>query len=75
MLLPQEFALLTFLMKHPNVIFSTETLIKRVWHGNASVETVRTHIKTLRRKIEQPSLSPQIKTIHGVGYCLSECES
>jgi DNA-binding response OmpR family regulator len=73
-LLPQEFALLEFLMKHVNVIFSTETLIKRVWHGSASVETVRTHIKTLRKKIEKPGGSPQIKTIHGVGYCLSEGE-
>jgi DNA-binding response OmpR family regulator len=71
-LLPQEFTLLEFFMKHPNVIFSSETLIKRVWHGNASVDTVRTHIKTLRKKIERTAGSPQIKTIHGVGYCLSE---
>lgn len=74
MLLPQEFTLLAFLMKHPNVIFSTETLIKRVWHGSASVETVRTHIKTLRKKIELPGTLPKIKTIHGVGYCLSEAD-
>jgi two-component system, OmpR family, manganese sensing response regulator len=69
---PQEFALLAFLMKHPNLIFTTETLITRVWHGSASVDTVRTHVKTLRKKIEHPSSSPHIKTIHGIGYCLSD---
>ena len=70
-LLPQEFALLEFLMKEPNRIFSAETLCKRVWRGQSSVDTVRTHIKTLRKKIENgDARPPRIETIHGVGYCL-----
>jgi DNA-binding response OmpR family regulator len=70
-LLPQEFALLEFLMRNPNRIFNAESLIRRVWHGNSSVDTVRTHIKTLRKKVDTPDLPPVIKTIHGVGYSLS----
>jgi DNA-binding response OmpR family regulator len=70
-LLPQEFALLEFFMRNPNRIFSAETLIKRVWHGNSSVDTVRTHIKTLRKKVDLPNLPQTIRTIHGVGYSLT----
>lgn len=72
-LLPQEFALLEFLMREPNRIFSAESLCKRVWRGQSSLDTVRTHIKTLRRKIEDKEKNgngPRIETIHGVGYCL-----
>ena len=69
-LMPQEFALLEFLMKNPNKVFSADTLIKRVWNGNSSIDTVRTHIKTLRKKVDLPNLPELIKTIHGVGYTL-----
>ena len=70
-LLPQEFALLEFFMRQPERIFSNELLIKTLWRGNASVDTVRTHIKTLRRKLNKPGLKPFIKTVHGVGYSLT----
>lgn len=67
---PQELALLEFFMRHQNRIFNAETLVTRVWRGNSSVETVRTHIKTLRRKIDKPGYPKMIKTVHGVGYLL-----
>jgi DNA-binding response OmpR family regulator len=70
-LLPQEFALLEFFMRQPERIFSTELIIKTLWRGNASVDTVRTHIKTLRRKLNKPGLKPFIRTVHGVGYSLT----
>lgn len=69
-LLPQEFALLEFMIRQPNRIFSADTLIKRVWNGNSSVDTVRTHIKTLRKKVDLPGCEPLIRTVHGVGYSL-----
>jgi DNA-binding response OmpR family regulator len=69
-LLPQEFALLEFLMRNPNRVFNAETLIQRVWRGNSSLNTVRTHIKTLRKKVDREGLIPLIRTVHGVGYGL-----
>lgn len=69
---PQEFALLEFFMRHPNVIFTTQTLIRHIWRGGASTDTVRTHVKSLRKKVLQSISNPQIKTIHGRGYCLSD---
>ena len=67
---PQELALLEFFMRHQNRIFNAETLLARVWRGNSSLETVRTHIKTLRRKIDKPGHPKMIKTVHGIGYSL-----
>lgn len=71
-LLPKEFALLEFLMRHPNVVFSAEALIDRVWSSDsdASPDTVRTNIKRLRQKIDTEGQRPMIATVHGVGYKL-----
>jgi DNA-binding response OmpR family regulator len=71
-LLPKEFALLEFLMRHPNQVFSAEALLDRVWSSDseASPETIRTYIKRLRKKLDvegQPSI---LSTVHGVGYKL-----
>ncbi|HNB23449.1 MAG TPA: winged helix-turn-helix domain-containing protein, partial [Candidatus Melainabacteria bacterium] len=71
-LLPKEFALLEFLMRHPNQVFSAEALLDRVWRSenDAAPETVRTCIKRLRRKIDGDSEESVIQTLHGVGYKL-----
>lgn len=67
---PKEFALLEFLMRHPNQIFSGEALLSRVWQSDAmaSTDTVRAHIKNLRKKIDQPGKTSPISTVHGLGY-------
>ncbi len=67
---PKEFALLEFLMRHPNQIFSGEALLSRVWQSDAmaSTDTVRAHIKNLRKKIDQPGKVSPISTVHGLGY-------
>ena len=67
---PMEFNLLEFLMKHPNHVFSTQALWERVWTGKTGelIDTVRTHIKTLRRKIDTTGRPSLIETVHGRGY-------
>jgi len=69
-LLPKEYSLLEFLARHNRQIFSAEALLERVWNSEAAVmpETVRTHIKTLRRKIDTPDRPSIIQTVHGIGY-------
>ena len=71
-LLPKEFALLEFLMRHPNKVFSSQDLLDEIWSKESenSPDTVRVHITKLRAKIDldgQPSI---IRTIHRVGYKL-----
>src|SRR5262249_28595125 len=69
-LVPKEYQLLEFFLRHRNQLFSAEALLDRIWESGTedSPDTVRTHIKTLRRKIDIPGLPSAIKTVHGAGY-------
>ncbi|MBX9947767.1 MAG: response regulator transcription factor [Candidatus Obscuribacterales bacterium] len=69
-LLPKEFALLEFFLRHPNQVFSPEALLDRVWsaESEASPDTIRVHITKLRGKIETEGQPSPIKTIHRQGY-------
>lgn len=71
-LLPREFALLEFFMRHPDQVFSAEALLDRVWSADseASPDTVRVHITKLRGKIDSPGKPSMIKTLHRLGYKL-----
>jgi len=71
-LLPKEFALLEFFMKHRNEPFSSKALLEKVWESDtdASEDTIRTYIKTLRRKITPQGEECPLKTIAGYGYQL-----
>lgn len=75
MLLPKEFALLSFLMRHPNQVFSPDRLISLVWPSTTEVsrDTVKVHIKRLRDKIDTGEGASVIRSIHGMGYVF-ECE-
>lgn len=72
-LLPKEFALLEFLMRHQDQVFSADALLDRVWKSESDVspETVRTCLKRLRRKIDTEGEGSIIQTLHGVGYKLA----
>jgi DNA-binding response OmpR family regulator len=70
---PKEFDLLHYLAKHPNVVHSRESLLRRVWGYDFPVDTrtVDVHVRWLRQKIEiDPSDPKRIQTVRGVGYRL-----
>ncbi|HEY9677812.1 MAG TPA: response regulator transcription factor [Drouetiella sp.] len=71
-LLPREFALMEFFMRHPDEVFSGEALLQRVWHSesDATGEAIRTCIKRLRQKIDGDTDDSVIQTIPRVGYKL-----
>lgn len=71
-LLPKEFSLLEFLMRHPEEVFSSETLLDRVWSSESDVspDTVKVHINKLRSKIDVDGETSLIATVHRVGYKL-----
>jgi two-component system OmpR family response regulator len=76
-LMPREFALLEFLMRRPDEIFSAEVLLNSVWSSDSETgaDTVRMHIMRLRRKIDTPGCRPMIKTVHRSGYVLESGRS
>lgn len=68
----KEYALLEGFLKNPKRVFSVDVLLRDVWSDtpDASAATVRTHIKTLRKKIDNEGEDTIIDTVHGVGYKL-----
>lgn len=65
-----EFRLLEFLLRHPGQTFTADALLDRVWPADseASTETVRGYIKTLRKKLSQRGDKPRIRNLYGLGY-------
>lgn len=71
-MLPKEFALLEFFMRHPGQIFSQEALLESVWksESESSIHTVYVHVRNLRKKLSRDGKSQIIKTVHNMGYKL-----
>jgi two-component system, OmpR family, manganese sensing response regulator len=71
-LVPREYALLSFLMKHPNQLFQPDKLLDMVWSSDtdSSYEALTTCIKRLRKKIDRENEPTVIKNVHSVGYGL-----
>ncbi len=71
---PMVLKLLEFLMRHPGQFFTAEALQERVWHDDslASLDTVRAHIKLLRRAIDEPGGPSLIETERHRGYKLRQ---
>ncbi|MFW5703580.1 MAG: response regulator transcription factor [Patescibacteria group bacterium] len=71
---PKEYALLEYLIRHPDQVFSKEQLTERVWGFEDDVlpNTAQVYIGYLRSKLDQafPGLPPLIITVRGFGYKL-----
>jgi OmpR-family two-component system manganese-sensing response regulator len=71
---PMVLKLLEFLLRHPGQFFTAEALLERVWHDDslASLDTVRAHIKLLRRGVDVPGRPSIIDTERHRGYKLHQ---
>ena len=70
-LTPNEYKILTTLIKYPNKVFTRDELIASAFgtEFEGYDRTIDSHIKNLRQKIESDPRNPiYVKTIHGVGY-------
>jgi DNA-binding response OmpR family regulator len=69
-----EFDLLAELAAHPNVVFTRERLLERVWGYQSGVggKTVDVHVANLRRKLGKDL---PIVAVRGVGYRLDPSAS
>ncbi len=68
----KEYELLYLFIKNPNIVYSREQLLEKVWNSayEGGTRTVDTHIKTLRIKLGKASeeAAKLIETVWGVGY-------
>ncbi|MBE6470236.1 MAG: response regulator transcription factor [Coriobacteriaceae bacterium] len=64
-----EYALLAFLVTHPDRTYSRDALLKRVWGFDyyGGTRTVDVHVRRVRAKLG-PELSQHLETVRGVGY-------
>ncbi len=72
-LTPTEFELLRAFMEEPDHVFTRSELIERAlgYMYDGMERTVDSHIKNLRRKLEEDPRHPRyIQTVYGVGYRL-----
>lgn len=71
---PKEYAILELFLRNPQKIYSAGTILDRVWDSLAfpGEESVRGHIKELRRKLKQVGAPRKlIETVYRVGYRLN----
>jgi DNA-binding response OmpR family regulator len=66
----KEMGILQYLVRNRGRIISSEELLEHVWDSNIDMftETVKTHIKTLRKKIDPEKKI--IQTVRGKGYVI-----
>jgi DNA-binding response OmpR family regulator len=70
-----EHRLLRYLMEHANQALSPQHLLEAVWDyppNTGDPDLVRAHVRNLRAKLDTDDSSTVIRTIHGVGYMISD---
>ena len=71
-LLPTEFKILEYLMRHGGQVVTRDMMLEDVWHYRFLPHTnvVDVHIGKLRRKIDAPGEVPMLHSVRGAGFML-----
>jgi two-component system, OmpR family, response regulator len=72
-LLPREFRLMEYFLRHPGRVITRAMLLEEVWQYHFSLETnvVDVHISNLRKKIDTKGAPSLIVNIRGAGFMLN----
>src|ERR1700744_1025480 len=71
-LLPTEYRILEFMMRHTGQTITRTMLFEEVWgyHFDPGTNLIDVHMGRLRRKIDPQGATPLIQTVRGSGYIL-----
>jgi two-component system OmpR family response regulator len=71
-LLPREFQILEFLMRHSGQVVTRTMLLEHVWnyHFDPKTGVIDVQISRLRQKLDKDFDAPMLHTVRGAGYCL-----
>lgn len=71
-LMPREFRLLEYLLRHAGQVVTRTMLLEGVWdyHFDPRTNVIDVHISRLRKKVDKGYDQPLIHTIRGAGYVL-----
>jgi DNA-binding response OmpR family regulator len=69
----KEFRILEHLMRNPNRVLSRDQIAEHAWDYDfpAVTNVIDVHIKSLRRKLDDPYPGQLIQTVRGAGYRLT----
>jgi DNA-binding response OmpR family regulator len=69
-LTPKEFQIIEYLMKNNNKVIPKKELLEYIWWINNDIrsDVIRSHVQTLRRKINKWFKNDPIKTIRGIWF-------
>ncbi|EDZ97220.1 MULTISPECIES: winged helix-turn-helix domain-containing protein [unclassified Limnospira] len=69
----KEYQILELFLRHPRQMFSRDKIGDRLWTLDDELPTdatINSHIRSIRRKLEQAGINNLIQTHYGRGYCL-----
>lgn len=71
-LLPREFQILEYLMRHSGQVVTRTMLLENVWnyHFDPKTGVIDVQISRLRQKLDKDFDTPLLHTVRGAGYCL-----
>ena len=71
-LMPREYRLLEYLLRHAGQVVTRTMLLEGVWdyHFDPRTNVIDVHISRLRKKVDKGYDQPLIHTIRGAGYVL-----
>lgn len=67
----KEYLLLELFLRHQNRVFSRGAIVDQIWSFNEdppNEDTVKSHIKSIRRKLDSVGAGDLIETLYGQGY-------
>jgi DNA-binding response OmpR family regulator len=69
----KEYALLEYLIRHPEQVLTRTMIAEHVWNYDFDNATnvIDVHVKNLRRKLDDDSAVKLIQTVRGAGYRIS----
>ena len=70
----KEYQILELFLSHPRQMFPRQQIGDRLWALDEELPTdatIKSHIRSIRRKLEQAGIQDMIQTHYGQGYCLN----
>ena len=70
----REYQVMELFMRSPNVVFSADKIMERVWgwDSDAEINVIWVHISNLRKKLRSIGSKITIRAVRGLGYALEE---
>ena len=71
-LLPREFQVLEYLVRHEGQVVPRAMLLQHVWdlHFDPTTNIIDVYVGRVRRQVDGQQAYPHIHTVRGVGFCL-----